>query len=156
MSVACDEAHELYLAHVGHVEGTSDWSEVTQTLIDDFARTTLDFAPIHVNPVAAARGPFGTTIAHGLLTLSMLPHLSLGSTRLLDSQVRLRGGVNYGFDKVRFVSPVKVNSRIRGVVTLTSVERTDDRLDVTRRVVVELEGSERPALVAEWIWRSFF
>jgi acyl dehydratase len=125
--------------------GASEWVEVTQQMIDGFAEATGDHQWIHVDRERAAQGPFGTTIAHGYLTLSLLPVL-LGQL-LVTSDATM--GVNYGLDKLRLTSPVKVGSRVRGRATLTSTEEKAGGLLVRLDVSVEIEGEDRPALVAE-------
>ena len=116
MSEAAAKAFELFKADVGNDEGTGEWFEVTQDQIDQFADVTHDHQFIHVDPERAAATPFGTTIAHGFLTLSMLTHLAAGASAAPPDPAKYEGilmGINYGFNKVRFVSPVKVGSRIR-------------------------------------------
>jgi acyl dehydratase len=125
--------------------GASEWVEVTQQMIDGFAEATGDHQWIHVDRERAAQGPFGTTIAHGYLTLSLLPVL-LGQL-LVTSNATM--GVNYGLDKLRLTSPVKVGSRVRARATLTSTEEKAGGLLVRLDVSVEIEGEDRPALVAE-------
>ncbi|MCX6463859.1 MAG: MaoC family dehydratase [Pseudonocardiales bacterium] len=137
---------------VGTTIGTSDWMTVDQGQIDGFADATHDHQWIHVDPERAKEGPFGTTIAHGFLTLSLLP--------VLISQVyRVDGvkmGVNYGLNKVRFTSPVPVGSKVRGRIELTDVaDAAGGAVQITNAVTVEIDGSERPALVAEWLTRQY-
>jgi acyl dehydratase len=137
---------------VGTTVGTSDWMTVDQGQIDGFADATHDHQWIHVDPERAKEGPFGTTIAHGFLTLSLLP--------VLISQVyRVDGvkmGVNYGLNKVRFTSPVPVGSKVRGRIELTDVaDAAGGAVQITNAVTVEIDGSERPALVAEWLTRQY-
>jgi acyl dehydratase len=154
MPTNAETAFELFTAALGQSEGTGDWFEVTQDQVNQFADVTLDHQFIHVDPEAAKATPFGGTIAHGFLTLSMLVHLGAS---IPQDPARFAGvlmGVNYGFDKVRFVSPVPVGSRIRATSELTDVQLKDaSNLQVTRRYAVEVEGAERPALVADWITR---
>jgi acyl dehydratase len=136
----------------GEQLGTSDWITVEQKHIDQFAEATGDHQWIHVDPERAAQGPFGKTIAHGFLTLSLLPVL-VGQVYRIDGT---RMGINYGLNKVRFTSPVPVGSKVRAQVTLANVERTKDgAVQLTTSVTVELEGSERPAVVAEWLTRQY-
>ena len=130
---------------VGHELGTSDWLAVEQDRIDLFAEATGDRQWIHTDPERAAEGPFGATIAHGYLTLSLLPVL-VGEAFSLTGVARR---VNYGLDKVRFPSPVRVGSRVRAVVSLASLEPGDSSSRMGLRVVVETEGGTRPACVAE-------
>jgi acyl dehydratase len=137
---------------VGEHLGTSEWVTVEQSHIDQFAEATGDHQWIHVDPERAAGGPFGTTIAHGFLTLSLLPVL-VAKTYKVDG---VKMGINYGLNKVRFTSPVPVGSKVRGSIVLSAVEKTKDgATQLTTTVTVELEGSERPALVAEWLVRQY-
>lgn len=134
---------------VGHQSQPSAWFTVTQDQIDQFADCTLDQQFIHVDPVAAKAGPFGTPIAHGFLTLSMLTHFAKGFSMVIEGAHTL---VNYGFDKVRFLTPVKVDSRIRARATFAAIdEKNPGQFVVRMQVTVEIEGEEKPALVAEWI-----
>lgn len=140
------------LATVGKHLGHSDWLEVTQKRVDQFAEATGDQQWIHVDPVRAASGPFGGTIAHGYLTLSLV-------NLFLPQIVAVRGismGVNYGADRLRFPAPVKVGSRIRGGAELTAAETTKDGgVQATIRVTVEIEGGARPACVVDTISRYY-
>src|ERR1051325_769317 len=116
MSTNAETAYESVKNNIGLDNGTGDWFEVTQELINQFADVTHDHQFIHVDPERAKAGPFGTTIAHGFLTLSMLTHLSSSASSGTPDPGKYAGmvaGVNYGFNRVRFVSPVKVGSRIR-------------------------------------------
>ncbi|MYD41617.1 MAG: MaoC family dehydratase [Acidimicrobiia bacterium] len=133
---------------VGSEIGVSEWFTVSQDRIDAFADATLDHQFIHTDPArAAAESPFGVTIAHGFLTLSLLPHLGSG-IKLLPEGAKVE--INYGTDKVRFLAPVPVNSRIRARVALSEVtERRPSQYLIKRTVTVEIEGADRPALVAE-------
>jgi acyl dehydratase len=125
------------------------WIEVSQERINAFADTTEDHQFIHVDVEKAAKTPFGGTIAHGLLTLSLLPRLVEQSGVFPEKIVM---GLNYGFDKVRFLSPVRAGKRVRANVTVASVDRKDEnRFLVKLSVSVEIEGEETPALVAEWL-----
>ena len=138
------EMHEM----VGSEIGVSDWFTISQDRIDAFADATLDHQFIHVDPArAAAESPFGVTIAHGFLTLSLLPHLGSG-VKLLPEGTKVE--INYGTEKVRFLAPVPVDSRIRARLALSDVtERRPGQYLIKRMVTVEIEGSDRPALVAE-------
>ena len=159
MSEAAANAFPLFQADVGNDEGTGEWFEVTQDQIDRFADVTHDHQFIHVDPEAAKATPFGTTIAHGFLTLSMLTHLSAGATSGTPDPARFAGllmGINYGFDKVRFVNPVKVGSRVRARAVTKDVVLKGGAIDVTRSFTVEIEGEEKPALVADWITRMVY
>jgi acyl dehydratase len=147
--VTLEKLHEL----VGHEIGVSRWFEIDQKRIDAFADNTEDWQFIHIDPEKAAHTPFGTTIAHGFLTLSMLSAFGY------DAVPRVSGiahGVNYGFDKVRFVAPVKSGSRIRGRFKLLQiVERAPGEWQSRYGVEVEIEGSAKPALIAEWLTMFF-
>ncbi|MCL1593101.1 MAG: MaoC family dehydratase [Actinomycetia bacterium] len=134
-------------SHVGEETGKSSWFTIDQDRINTFAQATNDHQWIHVDVDAAARGPFGATIAHGFLTQSLLSHLTVESTLLPDGAVMY---INYGSDKVRFLSPVTVGSRIRSVSVLKGVrEKSPGKLLITNTVTVEIEGEETPALVAD-------
>lgn len=139
-------------AKVGETIGTSDWFQLDQSRIDAFADTTEDHQFIHVDPVAAAATPFGGTIAHGFLTLSMLAAMS-------DNAVEkppVKMSVNYGFNKVRFLSPVKSGKRVRGHFKLLELEeKRPGQWQQTVEVTVEIEGEDKPALLAEWIFMHF-
>ena len=127
----------------------TSWFTVSQEQINQFADCTHDHQFIHVDPEAAKEGPFGTTIAHGFLTLSMLSHFAQDYSLIIDGAHTF---INYGFDKVRFLSPVKVDSRIRvNARFLSIVEKKPGQFVITTLVSVEIEGEEKPALVAEWI-----
>src|SRR6476659_4279545 len=154
MSEAAAKAFELFKADVGNDEGTGDWFEVTQDQINQFADVTQDQQFIHVDPERAKDTPFGTTIAHGFLTLSMLTHLSAGASSAPRDASRYEGvlmGINYGFNRVRFVSPVKVGSRIRARAVTSNVELKGNMIEVARNFTVEIDGEDKPALVAEWV-----
>ena len=158
MPTHAENAYALFHAAIGEPEGTGEWFEVTQERIDAFAEVTEDRQFIHVDPEQAAQlSPWGVTIAHGFLTLSMLTHLSAS---LPSPPERLAGivmGLNYGFEKVRFVSPVKVGSRIRVTSVVKAVEQKDaNSLQTTRTMTVEIEGEDKPALVADWLTRLVY
>ena len=138
-------------ARVGEVIGISDWYLIDQDRIDKFADTTEDHQFIHVDPEAAKATPFGQTIAHGFLTASMLAPMMAG---LEKPDVKM--SVNYGFNKVRFLSPVKSGKRIRGHFKLLElVEKRPGQWQQTVEATVEIEGEEKPALLAEWIFQHF-
>ncbi len=142
-----------YRAQVGHEVGVSDWIDVPQAKIDAFAEVTGDHQFIHVNPELAAQTPFGTTIAHGYLTLSLLSVMAYGA---LPGIKGTRMGVNYGLNKVRFMAPVKSGSRVRGRFTLADVtQRPDGAWQTTVSVIVEIDGETKPALAAEWITLAY-
>ena len=135
--------------HVGKAAQPTDWFTVTQEQINQFADCTLDHQFIHVDPEKAKETPFGSTIAHGFLSLSMLSYFAeTFGTTIAGAYM----GVNYGFDKVRFIAPVKVNSNIRATATLVgAVEKKPGQFMLTTEVVVEIEGSDKPALKAQWL-----
>lgn len=141
------EGIDGFAAHVGEHLGYSGWKQVTQKEIDLFAEATGDHQWIHVDPERAASGPYGATIAHGYLTLSLVP--------ILVQQIYKVDGlsmqVNYGVDKLRFPAPVPVDSRIRAGAELIKVDRNDKGGRATVRVTVEVEGSDRPACVVDTI-----
>lgn len=132
--------------------GVSDWVTIDQAQIDLFAEATGDHQWIHVDPERAAAGPFGTTIAHGFLSLSLLSSLVAQVYRVDGGKM----GVNYGLNKVRFTSPVPVGSKVRGRIELVDVSDATGGVQLTNKVTVEIEGAERPALVAEWLTRQYF
>jgi acyl dehydratase len=134
-------------AAVGAPAQTSDWMTIDQERINKFADATGDHQWIHVDPERAAAGPFGTTIAHGYLTLSMVSELMFGLTTLEDSPMV----INYGLDKVRFLSVVPVDSRIRASAQISGVALAPQGVRVSTTVAVEIEGVEKPALIAETI-----
>jgi len=159
MSEAAAKATALFARDVGNDEGVGDWFEVTQHQVDQFADVTHDHQFIHVDPERAAQTPFGGTIAHGFLTLSMLSHLTAGASSAADDPAKLEGvlmGINYGFNKVRFVSPVKVGARIRARAVTSHVELKGNMVEITRDITVEIEGEEKPAMVAQWISRVVY
>ena len=138
---------------IGSDIGSTDWVEISQERIDAFADVTIDPQFIHVDPERAAAGPFGGTIAHGFLTLSMLSWMS-NQVVLLPPNAKL--SVNYGFERIRFIAPVRAGKRIRGHFRLASfVEKQAGQWQNVHEVTVEIEGEEKPALVAEWIGRIF-
>jgi acyl dehydratase len=153
-----DDAYELLNAAVGQSEGTGDWYEITQDRINDFADVTEDHQFIHVDPKQAAElSPWGVTIAHGFLTLSLLTHLSSSIEQPAERYDGLVMGINYGFEKVRFINPVKVGAKIRVASVLAVVDRKDpNTLQITQTMTVEIEGEDKPALVADWISRLIY
>jgi acyl dehydratase len=159
MSEAAEKAFPLFQADVGADEGTGEWFQVTQDQVNQFADVTHDHQFIHVDPERAAATPFGGTIAHGFLTLAMLTHLAAGASSALPDPAKYEGilmGINYGFNKVRFVSPVKVGARIRARAVTANAELKGNMIEVTRNFTVEIEGEEKPALVAEWLTRTVY
>ena len=140
---------EELLQSVGKQLQTTDWFTVTQEQINLFAEVTLDHQFIHVDPERAAQTPFGSTIAHGFLSLSMLTHFADTFSLLVDG---IYMGINYGFDRVRFITPVKVDSRIRAHAKLLEVtEKHPGQFMLKTEVTVEIEGEDKPALKAEWL-----
>ncbi|GHD13215.1 MaoC family dehydratase [Tianweitania populi] len=137
-------------ALVGKEVGLAEWREVSQTMIDQFADATDDHQFIHTDPTrAAAEGPYGGTIAHGFLTLSLLSAMTYEAVPALEGMV---AGVNFGFDKVRFMSPVKTGQRIRARFILDKLrERPSGIVEINYAVTIELEGSIKPALTAYWL-----
>ncbi len=135
---------------IGKTLGVSQWLRIDQDRINRFADVTQDHQFIHIDEEAAAKTPFGGTIAHGFLTLSMLSKFALDGGMPVFDGVKM--GVNYGFEKVRMVSPVRAGKRVRGVFTLMSAEeKTPGNWKLVMAVKVEIEDEEKPALVAEWI-----
>ena len=138
---------------VGSEIGVSDWLVVDQARIDAFADVTEDHQFIHVDPERAAKTPFRGTVAHGFLTLSLLSRMADGVMLRPES---LRMAVNYGFDKVRFMGPVKSGKRIRGRFRMLSAEeKRASQWQITYEVTVEIEDEEKPALIADWIGYMF-
>ncbi|MEV7544389.1 MaoC family dehydratase [Streptomyces sp. NPDC089915] len=144
-------AEELRAA-IGEPLGPSGWLEVDQKRIDLFADATGDHQWIHVDPERAAAGPFGTTIAHGYLTLSLLPSLVPQIMRVEG----MRMGINYGLGKVRFPAPVPVGSRLRATAVITEVTEAGGGVQVAATVTVGREGGEKPVCVAESLSRYYF
>ncbi len=135
--------------YVGKEIGVSEWVTIDQDRINKFADVTEDHQFIHVDPEAAKQTPFGTTIAHGFLTLSMLSRFAVDSILMLDG---VKMGVNYGFDKVRLSAPVKSGKRVRGRFTLMSAkQKIPGQWALKYAVKVEIEDEDKPALVAEWL-----
>lgn len=129
--------------------GPTEWLEITQDRVNLFADATEDHQWIHVDPARAADGPFGGTIAHGLLTLSLLPYF----THQLYSVDNVAMAINYGYNKVRFITPVRVGAKLRARAEIAAVAQLDNAVQATLRITVEIEGSEKPAAVAESIVR---
>ncbi len=140
-------------ARVGSEIGVSDWIALDQAAIDDFAEVTGDRQFIHVDPEAARQTPFGGTIAHGFLTLSLLSQMAAG-VMLVPPTMKM--AVNYGFDRVRFLAPVRSGKRVRGRFELVSAEeKRPGQWQFLHHVTVEIEGEEKPALTADWIGLIF-
>jgi acyl dehydratase len=148
MEVEMSELRDL----IGKELEPSEWLEITQERIDAFADATDDHQWIHVDPARAAEGPFGTTIAHGFLTLSLCaPLLSKALAALVTSGM----SINYGTNKVRFPAPVPVGSKVRASVTLKGVEEVTGGLQCTLGVTIEREGGDKPVCIAEWVFRQY-
>jgi acyl dehydratase len=140
-------------SRIGEEIAVSPWLEVSQARIDKFAEAIEDFQWIHVDPKRARTSPFGGTIAHGFLTLSLLSHLA----EMTFSVAERKMGINYGLNRVRFTSPVPAGSRVRARFKLAGFEKLDgDGVQLTWDVTVEIEGAQKPALVAEWLGRHYY
>jgi acyl dehydratase len=159
MSSNAEKALEVLKKFEGKEEGTSEWQLVDQAQINLFADATLDRQFIHTDPELAAKvSPYKTTIAHGFLTLSLIPYLG-SSIKPLDPAMYegLMMGINYGLDKVRFPNPVKVNSRVRARRELLSVELVNpNTIQLKQKVTVEIEGEPKPGCVAETLSRLIY
>ena len=139
-------------AHVGQDVAVSDWLTISQAQINQFAEATLDHQWIHTDPEKAKAGPFGTPIAHGFLTLSLLPALFASAFEIKQTRM----GVNYGLNKVRFTAPVPVGSRLRGHMHLLACEPIEpEGVQMTWRVTVECEGADKPVCIAESLVRQY-
>jgi acyl dehydratase len=153
------QALALFQKHVGSEEGVSDWFQVEQSRINEFADATLDHQFIHIDPEKSAKlSPYKVTIAHGFLTLSLIPHLG-SKIPPIDPKAYegLVMGVNYGLDKVRFPSPVPVDSKIRARRSLAAVEqKAPNALQIKQVVTIEIDGSPKPACVAETLSRLIY
>lgn len=147
------KSKEDYQSNVGQKIGTSDWWEITQDQINLFADATDDHQWIHVDVERAKTGPFGTPIAHGFLTLSL-------ASRLMRDVISIEGakmGINYGLNKVRFINPVPVGSKLRLHVTLVEAKEVQPNgIQATYDTEFEMDGQEKPACVAQWIARTYF
>ena len=140
---------EELLASIGQQLETTDWLTITQDQVNQFADCTFDYQFIHVDPEKAKETPFGGTVAHGFLSLSLLAHFAQSYNLTIDGCYM---AVNYGFNKVRFIAPVPVGSRIRCLAKNTDVvEKNPGQFMITTEVLIEIEGGEKPALKAEWI-----
>ena len=140
---------EQITAFQGYQAPPTDWHIVTQQQIDQFADCTLDHQFIHVDPEKAKQSPFGSTIAHGFLTLSMLSHFAEAFMPTIEGCYM---GINSGFDKIRFLHPVPVNSKVRAHATVESIEQTKPgQYRLQTDISVEIEGIDTPALIAKWV-----
>ena len=153
-----EKAYQHMQAALGQPEGSGEWIEIDQARIDAFAEVSGDHQFIHVDPEACKTlSPWGVPIAHGFLTLSLLTKLMESVPQPPERREGAVMGINYGFEKVRFVNPVKVGSKIRASSVLASVDQKDpNTLQVTRTVTVEIEGEGKPALVADWVTRAVY
>ena len=146
---------EALAEYVGQSLGQSEWFQIDQDRINRFAEATLDHQFIHVDPEKAKHTPFGGTIAHGFLTLSLLPYFQ---SKMADMIVPegLKMGMNYGFDKIRFLAPVSVDSKVRCVAKLKEVtEKKPGQFLFKVELSVEIEGEDKPALIADWLLMYF-
>ena len=152
---AIETAKTKFEALIGQEVGVSNWITVDQAMIDEFAKTTHDDQWIHIDPERAAKEtPFGGTIAHGFLTLSLASRFAYDCFEQEPGQVM---GVNYGFDKLRFLNPVRAGARVRGRFVLSAIkQRSATDLLRTNTLTVEIEGQETPALIAEWLGLAIF
>ena len=152
MATNGEQAYEKFSQAIGEQEGAGEWFLIDQERINAFADVTEDHQFIHVDPEQCKTlSPFGVPIAHGFLTLSLLTKLSETVPQDLSRLEGIVMGLNYGFEKVRFVNPVKVGSKVRASSVLTAVDQKDpNTLQVTKTFTVEIEGESKPALVAEW------
>ena len=138
---------------VGQDLGVSDWFQIDQERINQFADVTEDHQFIHVDPIRAADSPFNGTIVHGMLTLSMIVHLC---DNFVPSVEGVRMVINYGFDRVRFAAPVKVDGRIRTAAKLIEAKERSGQILVKVKVTIEIENESKPALVVEWLTMHLF
>lgn len=153
MSQRVIEGIEELKSLIGEEVGASDFVEVTQSRINDFADATEDHQWIHIDTERAKTdSPFGSTIAHGFLTLSLLPHFA---AQAFTVRGNFKMGINYGLNRLRFISPVNSGSRVRARFTLQAVEDVAGGAQITWTVTVESEGSAKPALAAEWLVRYY-
>ena len=159
MSTNAEKAAEIFKRYVGKEDEPGAWFQVDQPRINQFADCTLDHQFIHIDPEKSAQlSPYKVTIAHGFLTLSMFTHLaaSVKASYGVEPYAGIVMGVNYGFDKVRFISPVKVDSKLRMRRELMSVELKGTAINLTQKCTVEIEGEQKPACVGEWITRLLY
>ncbi len=155
MSDNAQKAHDAIKAQIGQDPIAGDWMQITQDRVNEFADATGDHQFIHLDEEKAAQTPFGGTIAHGFLTLSLLVHLSNSIERDTPTEGILMG-VNYGLNKVRFINPVRVGKQIRAHSRVTDVTLKGNAVDQIQEFTVEIEGEEKPALIAEWIMRTVY
>jgi acyl dehydratase len=156
MSSALENAVEVLSAKIDQPSTPTDWFEITQDRVNTFADATMDHQWIHVDPERAKAGPFGGPIAHGQLTMSIMSFLPGGEGVGLPALEGMKMGVNYGWNKVRFMSPVPVGARVRTVGKIKSAEAKGEMLEVINELTVEIEGQDKPACVAESVLRIVF
>lgn len=156
MATALENAAETLSARIDQPSAPTDWFEMTQERINTFADATLDHQWIHIDPERAKAGPFGAPIAHGQLTMSLMSFLPGGEGVGLPQLEGMKMGVNYGWNRVRFMSPVAVGNRIRTVGKIKSVEPKGEMLEVVNELTVEIDGQDKPACVAESVLRIVF
>ena len=153
-----ETAFEILSARVGQRIWQSEWFEITQDRINDFANVTMDHQWIHVDPKRARTGPYGTTIAHGQLTLAIMGHLPSPADEVAEAPkiVGQKARINYGFDKIRFPAPVPSGAKIRTTSTLKRVEIKGNMIEQMTELLVEIQGQDKPACVAESLGRIVF
>jgi len=153
---ALQNAHETLTARIGAPSEPTDWFEITQDRIDAFADATMDHQWIHIDPARAKTGPFGTTIAHGQLTQSIMSFLPGGEGIGLPALEGMQLGINYGWNRVRFPAPVPVGAKIRTRGEIKSVEIKGNMLEVVNVLTLEVEGQDKPSCVGENVLRLVF
>ena len=156
MSDVLDKAFSVMQSRVGEQTSQSEWFEVTQERINDYAEVSMDHQWIHVDVERAKAGPFGAPIAHGNLTLAIMSHLPLATVAEGPKIEGQKLGINYGFDRIRFPAPVPAGTKIRATSTLRRVEIKGEMLETMNEIVVEAEGSSKPVCVAESVGRMVF
>lgn len=156
MTSALEQAHATLTERLGIANAPTDWFEITQDRVNQFAEATLDRQFIHVDPERAKSGPFGRAIAHGQLTMSIMSFLPGGAGVGLPALSGMKAGINYGWNKVRFPSPVAVGAHIRTIGKLKSVEIKGNMLEIVNELTVEVQGQDKPACVAESVLRLAF
>ena len=156
MGSAIENAVETLSSRIDQASTPTQWFEMTQERVKNFADASLDQQWIHVDPERAKAGPFGTPIAHGQLTMSIMSFLPGGEGVGLPSLDGMKMGVNYGWNRVRFMSPVAVGAKIRTVGKVISVEQKGAQVEVVNELTVEIEGQDKPACVAESVLRIVF
>lgn len=156
MTAILEKAKATLEQRIGERSERSDWFEITQERVNQFAEATLDRQWIHVDPERAKQGPFGAPIAHGQLTMSIMSFLPGGGGTGLPALEGMKMGINYGWNKVRFPSPVPVGAHVRTSSVLKSVEIKGTMLELVNELTMEIKGSDKPACVAESVLRLVF